>query len=360
MSADLVGRSTGHRPTRTVPGWILPRSRNRAAAPTVPLLSMLAVAVVWGATYSQMKQAVAVYPLFGLLALRFAVASLALAAAPWRGRTSAIGAVKAGLPLGFALAAAYALQTLALEQTSATATAFTTGLFVPLTPLLAAALFRERILPRSWVAAALASVGLFLLAGGSGGPVAANLLALAGAACFALHLLLTARAARSHDPTRLVLVQMTVCASLFALAALATEPLERPSGLSLWTAILVTGLLASGLAFTVQTWAQRKLTATQTAIVITAEPVFAALAGFALAGEQLNPAVAIGSVAILAAITLGQSTLSPRQPTPRSHHTSGLDLHTAPPRHQALRDHPRSRRAMAPSIAAPEPSTTRP
>lgn len=178
---------------------------------------------------------------------------------------------------------------------------------MPLTPLLAAALFGERVTPGGWIATALASVGLFLVAGGSGGPLGANLLVLGGAGCFALHLVLTARVARAHEPRLLALVQMAVCASAFTIIALTTEPLQPPRELSLWAAILVTGVFASAVGFAVQTWAQRMLTATQTAIAITAEPVSAGLVGFAFAREHLTFVMLLGCVAILLAILAAQT-----------------------------------------------------
>jgi drug/metabolite transporter (DMT)-like permease len=203
------------------------------------------------------------------------------------------------------LATGYALQTLGLERISATATGFSTSLFLPLTPLLAAGLFGERIRRRGWFATGLASFGLVLLAGGNRGPLGANLLVLGGAVCFAGHLVLTGRVARSHDPTRLALAQMATCAMVFGVVAVASEPLEPPRGVSLWAAIVVTGVFASALGFAVQTWAQRRMTATQTAIVIGAEPVSAGVVGVAFGGESLGPAATIGCIAILAAIVTG-------------------------------------------------------
>jgi drug/metabolite transporter (DMT)-like permease len=264
-----------------------------------PLAALVAMSVVWGGTYPMMKDAASVYPVFALLALRFAVAALGLALPTGRPRGAT---ALAGLPLGLALAAGYALQTLGLARSTATATGFTTGLLVPMTPLLAAALFRDRIGPWGWAATVLATGGVALLSGWGIASVGTGSLLVGGAACFALHLVLTSRVAARHDPRQLTLVQVSVCAVVLGVAALATEPLEAPRGASLWAAILVTGLVASALGFSVQTWAQGRLTATQAAVAITAEPLAAGVVGYLVAGERLGAGALCGCAAILVAI----------------------------------------------------------
>jgi drug/metabolite transporter (DMT)-like permease len=269
-----------------------------------PLLALVAMAVVWGATYPLVKAAAAGYPVFGLLALRFAVAALALGIPACR---PGLATLRDGLPLGLLLGAGYALQTLGLARATATATGFTTALLVPMTPLLAAALFRDRIGLRGWAATALATVGVTLLTGWGTASLAAEALLVGGTVCFALHLVLTGRLAPRHDPRALTLVQVAVCAGMFALAALASEPLEVPRGATLWIAVLVTGLLASAVGSCVQTWAQRRLTATQAAIAITPEPVAAGLVGYLAAGERLGLPAVCGCLAILVAIVAART-----------------------------------------------------
>ena len=110
------------------------------------LLALVAVTAVWGVTFVQVKDAVALYPLFAFLAVRFAIASLALAA-PAAGRMRSLGRPGwiAGATLGLLLAAGYALQTAGLERTTVSSAGFITGLYVVFTPLLALLVFRTRI-----------------------------------------------------------------------------------------------------------------------------------------------------------------------------------------------------------------------
>ena len=133
------------------------------------LLAVVAVTAVWGVTFVQVKDAVALYPLFAFLAVRFAIASGVLAL-PARRRVWSLDreGVGAGIVLGILLAAAYALQTAGLERTTVSSTGFITGLYVVLTPLLALALFRQRMTALFWVGVVLAVAGLALLSGIAG------------------------------------------------------------------------------------------------------------------------------------------------------------------------------------------------
>jgi drug/metabolite transporter (DMT)-like permease len=75
-----------------------------------------------------------------------------------------------------------------------------------------------------------------------------------------------------------------------------------------WAALLVTGVFASALAFLAQTWAQRRATATQTALAFSLEPVWAAFFGFTLAGDRLGAAGWIGCAVIMAGIVVAEPT----------------------------------------------------
>src|SRR5688572_17400473 len=155
------------------------------------LLALVAVTAVWGLTFVQVKDAVALYPLFAFLALRFGIATLTLAPVAARrlrglGRSGAAAAAVCGL----LLAGGYVLQTLGLERTSVSNAGFVTGMYVVLTPLFGLALFRLPVERRVWAGVALATLGLGMIAGVPGGSAAGDLLVLAGAAVYSLQILL--------------------------------------------------------------------------------------------------------------------------------------------------------------------------
>src|SRR5579875_4099905 len=263
------------------------RPGDRDNRPVPALAALVAVTAVWGLTFVQVKDAVAVYPVLPFLALRFAIASLALA--PGARRLARLGRAGAGAAAlaGGLLAAGYVLQTLGLERTSVSSAGFVTGTSVVLTPLLARACFRLDVGAGAWAGAALALAGLALLAGVHRGQWGGDLLVLAAAAVYALQIVLMERYAPRYDPVGFTLAEMAAACGGLAVAAVPTAAVPR--GATVWAALLVTGLLASALAFLVQTWAQRRTSATRTALVFTLEPVWAALFGVTLAGGRGRP-----------------------------------------------------------------------
>jgi drug/metabolite transporter (DMT)-like permease len=271
------------------------------------LLALIAVTAVWGVTFVQVKDAVALYPLFAFLAVRFAIAiaTLALPAAP-RIRSLDRSGWIAGAALGLLLAAGYVLQTAGLARTTVSNTGFITGLYVVFTPLFAIAIFRIRVAALVWAGVALALAGLALLSGVGVGSPAGDALVLAGSAVYSLQIALMERYAPRYDPVALTLVEMLAAFAAFALVAVALGELEVPRGWTVWGALLVTGIFASALGFLVQTWAQRRTTATRTALAFAMEPVWAALFGFWLAGDRLGVYGWAGAALIMVGILVAE------------------------------------------------------
>jgi drug/metabolite transporter (DMT)-like permease len=178
-------------------------------------------------------------------------------------------------------------------------------MYVVLTPLIALLLFRARIGAAAWAGVALSTVGLVMLAGIHGSAVG-DLLVLAGAGVYSLQIVLMERYAPRHDAVAFTVVEMAAaCVGLLAVAAARGE-LSTPRGWTVWGALLVTGVFASALAYLVQTWAQRRTSATRTALAFTMEPVFAALFGYTLDGDRLGTFGWGGCAAIMVGILLAE------------------------------------------------------
>jgi drug/metabolite transporter (DMT)-like permease len=271
------------------------------------LLALVAVTAVWGYTFVPMKDAVAVYPLFAFLAIRFAIASLTLAV-PAARRMRGLGrrGWRAGLALGLLLALGYWLQTAGLERTTVSSAGFITGLYVVFTPLLALVLFRTRVARSVWLGVGLALVGLAMLSGvGAGDPVG-DLLVLLGSAVYSVQIVLMERYAPRYDPLAFTQAEMLAAFGGFTVVAVALGQLEMPSGWTVWYALLATGIFASALGFLVQTWAQRRLSAPRTALAFAMEPVWAGIFGFWLAGDRLGAVGWGGCAVILAGIVVAE------------------------------------------------------
>ena len=269
--------------------------------------ALILVTAVWGVTFVQVKDAVELYPLFAFLAVRFAIASLALAPvaltrlAGLRREGFAVGVF-----LGALLGAGFALQTAGLERTTVTTTGFLTGLYVLLTPLLAVALFRARVGRQLWLAVGIALVGLVLLGGAPSGSTTGNVLVLVSTAAMALQIVVLERYASRYDAFALTLVEMLTMCVAFAAIAVALGELSVPRGATVWGALLVTGLFASAFAYLVQVWAQREVSATRIAVVFSLETVFAGLFGYLLAGDRIGAVGWAGCALIFAGIVLAE------------------------------------------------------
>ena len=271
------------------------------------LVVLVAVTAVWGVTFVQVKDAVAIYPLFAFLALRFAIASCTLAVpGVARVRSLGRGGIAAAALAGSLLGGGYVLQTAGLERTTVSSTGFVTGMYVVLTPLLALAIFRVRVAAAAWGGVALATIGLALLSGIHGGAVAGDLLVLAGAGVYSLQIVLMERFAPRYDALAFTLVEMLAAFVGLLVVAVALGQLSVPHGWTVWGALLVTGVFASALAFLAQTWAQRRASATQTALAFSLEPVWAAFFGFTLAGDRLGAAGWLGCVVIMVGIVIAE------------------------------------------------------
>ena len=282
--------------------------------------ALICIAAVWGLTFVMVQDAIELLPTMAFLGYRFAIATL-LVALVFRTRLRSLspGGWRAGLLMGALLTAGYILQTLGLEETTASNAGFITGLFVVLTPVIGALLLGDRVPRTAWIAAAVSAAGLYLLSG-TGGDL--NLrgdgLVLLCAIAFAGHILATARGARDHDVGALLVVQLGLCALVCLAIAAPLGDLEAPEGATVWSALLVTAVVASALGFFVQTYAQRHAPAARTALILASEPAFAGLFGWLLADERLSALSLSGAALILGAIVAVEAVprMRPRRPLP--------------------------------------------
>ena len=273
----------------------------------LPLLALVAVTAIWGFTFVQVQDALALYPLFAFLAARFAISSVVLAPFAWSSlRSLPKDGVVAGIGVGALLAAAYGFQTAGLELTTVSSTGFITGLYVVFTPFIALALFRSAVPRVVWIGVACAVVGLLLLNGAPGGSPLGNTLVLASALAAALQIAAMERYAPRYDPRALTCLQMTTCLVAFTAIAIALGDVEIPRGRTVWGALLVTGVFAGALGYLIATWVQARTTAARAALLFTLEAPFAALFGVLLADEVLGWPGWLGCAVLMAGIVASE------------------------------------------------------
>jgi drug/metabolite transporter (DMT)-like permease len=248
------------------------------------------------------RDAIHGYPVLPFLGIRFTIAAVCLAPAVVRSLRGAA----AGIVPGFALAGGYLAQSAGLKFTTASKAGLLTGLFVVITPLLGIVVWRRLASAATLAAAAGALIGTGMLLGaGAAQPGSQQLigdtLEVLTALCFSIHILLLARFAPGREPARVAWTQMLVAAMLFSLTGQAAGQF-RPPDSSVWLALVVTGVLASAVAFLVQTAVQQRISPSRTAIVLAAEPAFATLFGVILAGDRFGPLQGAGAALIVGAV----------------------------------------------------------
>ena len=272
-------------------------------------LILLAVALLWGSGFVGGRVAGEHLNSFVYNGARFLLGALTLlpfASRRLRGLTRSEG--WGGALAGVVLVAASNLQQVGLQFTTAGKAGFITGLYVVLVPLLAALVWRQAPSWLAWVASLLAAAGLFLLSGAQSVALApGDGWVLAGALFWALHILLIGSLAPRTDPLRLGIVQFAVCGALSTALGLALDPDPFAGwGIAWWT-IVYNGVLSAGLGITLQTFAQRHAPATDTAVILSLEAVFAAVFGLLLLAESLTTLQLIGCGLMLAGMVLAQA-----------------------------------------------------
>lgn len=275
--------------------------------------ALLLASAVWGWTFVLVKDALREVGPFWFLALRFSLATLlSLPFLAGRPGARAWNTWRWGGLLGLALFGGYFLQTWGLVYTTAQKSGLITGLSVVLVPVIAWA-FGRRPTRRTWLGVALAAVGLFFLSlGGASlgeGTWFGDLLTALCAVAFALHLVLLDRYAKAADPRSLLAPQVGLVALLSLVGSGWRGEVTFAFPSQVWVAVGVTAALATTGAFGLVLWAGRRVTAPRIAIVLSTEPMFAALFGWWLLGEVLSPLQAAGAALVLAGI------LSQRSPS---------------------------------------------
>jgi drug/metabolite transporter (DMT)-like permease len=270
--------------------------------------ALVVVTAIWGSTFVIVKDAVEKMPVLDFLAWRFALAALAIGLLqPQRVLRLPRRGWLAGVALGLALGGGYLAQTYGLRTTPASVSGFITGMFAVFTPLVAALVLRRHVSGRSWLAVAIATLGLALIALHGFSVGSGEVLTLLCALAFAVHIVGLGEWSPRYDAFGLTFVQLltvTVMCAVFA----APHSLAPPPDLGVWGAVLLTGLAASAFGFAIQTWAQAHLLPVRAAVVLTMEPVFAGVFGVLIGGDNLAVRTVIGAGCVIAAMLLVEST----------------------------------------------------
>jgi drug/metabolite transporter (DMT)-like permease len=274
--------------------------------------------IIWGATFVVVKAALRDVSPILFIALRFTLATAVLLAAfrgaalPWRSwKTAGAGALA-----GAFLFSGYVFQTMGLRLTTAPRSAFITGLTSVAVPFLSALVFRVKPQVSEVVGVLVATAGLALMTlPGVLGPMGlGDLLTVCCAAGFAAHIVTLGHFSEKMSYELLSVSQIAAAAVLgWTLFSWVERPRVAWRPAVVW-GILITGLLATALAFSIMAWAQRYVSPARTALIFMLEPVIAWLTSYWLAGEGLSGRAAAGAALILGGVAMVElKPLNPRQ-----------------------------------------------
>ena len=277
--------------------------------------ALLACSFFWGVTFVVVKNALADISVFGYLAARFVLGALPMI---WIYRDDLRKLTRkeawAGVHLGLFMFGGYAFQTAGIARTTPSKAAFITGLSVVLVPVFLAAFWRKKIGAWAWSGAAASFIGLYLLTVPATGLAELNrgdVLVMGCAVLYALQIIFIASYTGRYSLGALSCLQVILAGVLSTTAV----PILNVTGwehffvrytFQMEFGVIVTAIFTTALAYPMLVWGQRHTTATNTALILTSEPVFAAITSYFVLHERLGGRPLAGAGLILAGICIAE------------------------------------------------------
>ncbi|MFT5721094.1 MAG: drug/metabolite transporter (DMT)-like permease [Motiliproteus sp.] len=280
-------------------------------------LLLLGTAMIWGSAFVAQSVGMDYLGPHSFNAARFLLGALSLLPL-WflmgkrrlpQGRTLLLG----GLAAGTIMFGGFSFQQVGLLHTTAGNAGFITGMYIVMVPV-AGMLLGQSTSKQTWSGVILAVLGLYSL---SVGPNLSmnygDQLMLAGAFFWTAHVILIGWLSRKVDAISLSICQFIVAAVLASIAALLLETPSLPDFKAAWLPLLYAGVASSGIAFTMQIIAQRKIEPSITALILSTEAIFAVLGGWLVLGESIGSKELLGCSLMLAGMLVSQWPARKRQ-----------------------------------------------
>ena len=279
-------------------------------------LLLLLAAAIWGFAFVAQRVGAKYLGSFTFNGLRFALGSISLIPLiiyfsknpnedskedkHWN------SAMPAGIVAGCVLFCAASLQQVGIIYTSAGKAGFITGLYIVLVPIFGIAL-KQRTNLNTWLGAVLAVIGLYLLSVNENFSIAkGDLLEIAGAVFWAIHILVIDHFTRKVDALKLSFVQFATCSILSLAAALIFEKITLTGISQALIPILYGGICSVGIAYTLQVVGQKHAKPSHAAIVLSMESVFASIGGLIILHENLGMRGYLGCALMLSGMLISQ------------------------------------------------------
>lgn len=272
-------------------------------------LALLLVTIFWGAGFPATKIASETITPYFQIGIRFAVASLLLAALFHKKlKNLNKNLIKPALVLSSLLFATYAFQTVGIQYTTASKSSFFSGLAVLIVPLFSIFYLKAKLEPKTIISVVTATIGLFLLsnAGINSRFNIGDFLTILCSICYAWQLLFTGTYVKKHDATLLAIVQLFFVSIFGIVFALVIEPIPNDISPASFGSLMFSAVFCTAFAFWMQTTAQEFTPASHIALIFAMEPVFGAITSFLVLGELIGIRGIIGGAFIVAAMLISE------------------------------------------------------
>lgn len=211
-----------------------------------------------------------------------------------------------GLACGAALSVASLLQQFGIDRgTEPGKAGFITALYILLVPIFSLA-FKKKVRPVIWLCVGVSLGGLYLLCVTDNALRSSDLYVLACAVCYAVHILIIDRVSPKVDGVKLSCVQFLVAGAISAVPMLLTEDISPELLKGAAVSILYSGVMSSGVAYTLQILGQQKTEPTVASMLMSLESVFAVLTGMLVLRQIPTVKEAVGCTLMFAAIIIAQ------------------------------------------------------
>lgn len=274
-------------------------------------IALLITAIIWGSGFVASAMALDYYTPYQTMAIRFLVGGIILSTLFYKKiKFLSKRLLWKGMVLGIFLYLAFVLQTAGLQFTTPSKNAFLTAVNVVIVPFIGYVLYKKRVDKFELTGAVLAMVGVGILSLNLAFVVNfGDFLSLLCAFAFAFHIFYTAKYVKDEDPILLTLIQM-VTAAVIGIAVISFQgDLAVPATPESLAPVLYLGVFSTTLAYLLQTSAQKYMSETKAAIILSTESFFGMIFSIIILHEIVTNQMVIGAVLILIAIIISETKL---------------------------------------------------
>jgi drug/metabolite transporter (DMT)-like permease len=274
-------------------------------------IALTITAIIWGSGFVASSISLEHFTPYQILAGRFIIGAIILSII-FHKRLKNINksTMIKGAVLGIFLYLAFALQTVGLQFTTPSKNAFLTAVNVVIVPFIAFVMYKRKIDMYELFGAILAMVGVGILSLKLSADInIGDLLTLGCAFGFAFHIFYTAKFVKDSDPISLTLIQMVTAAIIGSIVVVfkgETSVVMETEGLF---SLLYLGIFSTTIAYLLQTVAQKMITETKAAIILSTESFWGMVFSVAILDEVMTIKMVLGAILILCAIIISETKL---------------------------------------------------